>query len=417
MTTGVSPSNSITQVSIFSISNLHSLVSKVNRVFGFYLVAVASFCLYHVVRSCQFFMTPSSQLDDKLKAVKCKLLLHDMQSVLNQADVPSLVKECEALHRSMTDKDPTVAMGLFEYYFKNDPVTAYLFAWCTRSEEIRYKAFQFLWDNNSKLTDQELSSLLNKAYKTRIAQENQTHPLDEVKRSLEYVKHANSLGQNGQELKNKAWQRAMDFANKCQDGLVQADAWSEIEKVWNEVGIDGSVWETEQFKGFLAEAKKTSENANLLSVADAFKAHSTLAKASSFCELNPNGALSRAHELFDNGFHQDADLLAWAYAERGYMAKNVLQTAFNALPYPANAEHVRAYLRLANSCQKHGMEKTASEALAMAIVGFFEGGIRTDEEIEIKIGLLKEISRCEAMSQGLDQKAAKIICATLRRML
>src|SRR5712692_7967908 len=112
MAQNVALNNSSTPVSSFSIfSTLQSLTSKVNGVFGVYLTVALGFLVYHGSKCYQFYKNPFLQLDDELKCVKCRVLLKEIENELQfnaNADVAAVVQECEALHDSMTKKDPGV---------------------------------------------------------------------------------------------------------------------------------------------------------------------------------------------------------------------------------------------------------------------------------------------------------------------
>ncbi len=408
MTSGVSL-NSIAPVFSSSISSMfHALASKVNGVFGLYLAAVGSLCVYHAYQGYQFFMNPSSQLDDRLKIVKCKILLNDIQncledtdvnnkSLLFQEDLTALVKECEALHNSMTKKDPSVSKGLFEYYLKKDPEQAYQIAEGFSSEVLLFDAFQSLHQANPEFDREKLSSLLNKAYAAY-----PMRPFYGVKRLLEYVKLAQSLGEN--ELKNKVLQRAINVATELGVGLAQANAWCEIVKVCKDLGIDERSYLTRQFFSFLEQAKKASEDANLPKV-DLFKAHLTHAKAYFLCGPNDKTVLDPAYKLFCQGIHQDADLLASLYAELGAnkLAEQILDRAFKALKHTPNVDPI-AYLRLANAYLKPNVCLTsykANKALGYAFEAIERLPENTDEEINSIVSLLEQVICWEEMLEGL----------------
>jgi hypothetical protein len=361
------------------------------------LAAVAGFCLYPAIRSCQFFMNPSFQLDDRLKAVKCKILLEDIQDPLkSDADVTALVKEFETLQGSMTKKDRTVLEGLFEHYLKKDPEKAYQIAKGSSSEEM-LSAFKFL-QKNSTFNDEKLFSLLNKAYEARIASEDQLPPLDAVKGLLEYVRHAHSL--NVDELKNKALQRAIDFAVKCEDSLVQVCAWREIAKVCKDLRIDKQVWkETEQFSNFLGQAREASQHPHLQNAAVLFKAHLTFAYVKLLCGENNEIALEAAYTIGCNGFHRDVDLLAELYAELGNVtrAQEVLTMAFNALKGQNTLQTATDYLILAYAFQPN-MPNEVKRALNCAIEVIEQLPDISNAEIRLKYNLLIRVGYCATMS-------------------
>lgn len=406
MTKNVALSGSAGLVANFSISStFQSLTSKINGAFGLFLAGVGSFCIYHAVRSYQYFMNPSSQLDDGLKVVKCKILLQEIKNQLKKdtnADVTALVIECAELHNSLVEKSADVSLDLFICYAKRDPDTAFNSALGLSSEKELFSACQIIHKANPEFDREKLSSLLNKAYEAHINQKGQISSFQKVKGLLEYVKLAHSIDTNS-ELKNTALKEAMDFATKCEDGLAQADAWCEIGKVCQDLGIDESVWKGSQFISFLDQAKQTSESA-VIPDSDSYKAHLTLAKSQHLYGEDNNDALGKAFNLLYQGVHQDADLLASAYAEIG-RADIAEQILTDTLKTHRNAKinDPNTYLRLANAFHKQVFQTHASVTLGYAFEAIKCLPESTDEEINSKVGLLEQVSRCEAMSEVLAQ--------------
>ena len=378
-------------VSIFSISSMfQSLPSKVNGVFGVYLAVALGFCVYHGVKCCQYFWSPSLQLDDRLKAVKCRMLFKEIQECLKTYSTKPttlLEKECVALYNSMTKKDPIVAKGLFDCLMQRNMIEAYRFAQGFTSEELLFYAFEAL--SKAQLNDRgRLISLLDKAYDELIARKSTALPIDQVKHLLEYVKHAQA--RNFGIIRDRALERARDSATGCEDSLAKADAWREIANVCKELGIE---WKNEQFESFLEQANNGCKDTEC-SKSDSLKAYLTLAKASKLCEEDYATPLGQARDLFVPETYQDADLLGSVYTELGFtgFAKGILDRAFEALK---EQNSVTAFLKLANGYAKCGEKVEADEALNCAIRVIEDLPKNTD--IEHKFRLFEQVSRCDAL--------------------
>jgi hypothetical protein len=415
--------NSNAPVSNFSIpSSFHFLTSKVNGVFGVYLAVVVSYFVYYASRCYQWSMNPSSQLDDQLKVIRCKILLGDIKNILKNnedVDVTALLKECEALHKSIanTTNDPfvsenksTISMGLFECYLKKDPEQAYQIAQGFSSEEMLFDAYQALTQAKSAFNSDKRSILLNQAYKAHGAQRNN---LAEVESLLRYALPALCLEESA--LLNTVLQQAMKVAAKCGVCLDQVEAWRAIAQVCKDLHYDESFWrDSEQFKSFLNQAKIACENKDL-SAADSFIAHLSLVKANFLCGGNTKEVLEAADKLFySQRVYQDADVLALLYfdIERSKDAQMVLDTAYmdlqNQNNIPSNKD-VRAYLRLANAYPKCGMQGKVNAVLACATKVIERLPEKSNVEIYSKINLFVEVS-----SKALSQEQARVMLGSLQ---
>lgn len=398
MAQNVALSNSSTTVSSFSIfSTLQSLTSKVNGVFGVYLTVALGFCAYHGSKCYQFYKNPFLQLDDELKLVKCRVLLKEIEHKLQfnaNADVAADVQECDALHDSMTKKDPIILQGLVDYYAKKDPDKAFSIASGLLFEKELFDACESIHKANPRFYLKTLPELLNQAYKSRLIP--LEDPMLKVKRFLKYAKLAHSIDKDS-ELKGKVLVEAINTATECGGGLAQANVCSEVDKVCKELGSDLRICETGKFKGFLKVAKEASDQADLpnsvvTSIQAAFEAHLTLAKVQHLCGENNYEALGRARSLFDKGICQDFELLASVYEESGLhrLAKEIIQQV-----KVMDNDDVETYLRLASAYQKRGMDQAANNALTFVIEYFTRLPERTEQEVESKFNLLERFSSWE----------------------
>ncbi|HEX4840138.1 MAG TPA: hypothetical protein VFU89_06820, partial [Rhabdochlamydiaceae bacterium] len=229
--------------------------------------------------------------------------------------------------------------------------------------------------------------------------------IDEVKKLLSYAKSAHVF----ETFKNEALEQLMICFCMTQnkDGLAQVEAWGEIAKAYQELGM-GEKWKERQFAAFLEQAKKACMEQG--PPPDLFKAHITLAKAQRIIGEDCKDALGAAIGFFEKGFHQDVDLFVALLIELGQLeeAKKYLNTAFDALKngkkekdHDKKVDCANAFLRLAqaysnvqNAYNTHNQENggaKAGEALGYALNVVQELTEGSEEALNTKIDLLERI--------------------------
>jgi|GEM_PF-1755039 len=383
----------------FIPSELDSLVSRVGLVFvACCVVVTVGTVLYYATKACQYYLNPAYQFADPLKITKCKILLQDLLKALDK-DKAALAKECEALHHSVKEKDQDVLKGLFDFYLTTNLDRAHKIAQRFTSPSMRLEAAAALWGKDVKncldLVDEK--SLLTPWTGTGSL-------IDEVKKFLSYAKSAHLF----EGFKREALEKSKACVAQCKDGLAQVEAWGEIAKAYQELGMDKK-WKGVEFTTFLKQATK-AYNEQSRTPSDRFKANITLAKAQHLNGESCTSALYYASVSVKGGSYQDVDLLVALLIELSQLeeAKKSLDTAFDALKngkkekdHDKKVDRANAFLRLAQAYsnvqnaynsydQEHGGAK-AEEALGYALTFIKELTEDSEEARNTKIDLLKRV--------------------------
>ena len=276
----------------------------------------------------------------------------------------------------------------------------------------------------------KLIGLLKTAYEKRKV--DWKDPVLEVKKLLQYAELAHSLD-NKSELKETALIEAINMAIECKGGLAQVDGF-EVDKVCKELGSEQRICKADKFKSFLRVVKEESDTAFLinndslekpdrpLSKIDRFKAHLTFAKAQLLCGEDNQEALGRARNLFDQGLHQEFELLASVYRDSNsdIQAQEVIGavvlTAFKAGSNASNVDQATDLLRIADAYLKCNRQDLANGALVSALLAIEKLPEKTEDEIHSKYKLVRRVGVCKAMTTAMTTDVGQRVLALLEQL-
>ncbi len=394
----------------FNPSKNTSLLAKINWVFGAYLTAAVSYCVYNLYKAYQLKCHTSFGLDSRLKLAKCKALLAEVEEKKKKSeDIQPLLQECEALLASITGKKDVsdkneCLVKLAEHYAKDHPDSSFKISMGITDSFALFKMAQGLQKERPDSNREKLESLFTRAFQLRIKEIKNPPPkskfyVGHVVNLLKFAKAFHSLQMDGS--KNEALEKAMNLAKALEGPLLQLQAFYQIaeycQEMGNQKGVNFSIEEILN----LSQSGKISGN-------DLINAQICLAhvfySAGDYEKMK--GKLDEVLEPFRKedviepakGFYVLAKLLKKIKEDkkvdeshRTLVVGEFIERALIKLPTLSDClatVRINAYLNIADGCKDLGDQEKMKEARNAAFTEIQALPEGTKEERESKIDLL-----------------------------
>lgn len=418
----------------FNSSRNTSLLAKINWVFGAYLTAVVSYCVYNLYKAYQLKCHTSFGLDSRLKLAKCNALFAEVEERKKKSeDIHPLLQKCEALLASITGKKDVFdknecQIKLAEHYAKDHPDSSFKISIGIKASFALFKIAQGLQKERPDFDREKFELLFTRAFQLRIEEIKNPPPkskfyVGDVVNLLEFAKAFHSLQMDGS--KNEALEKTMDLAKALEGPLLQLQAFYQIAKYCQEMRNQGGVnFSIESIEGILnlSRSLKISDDDLInaqISLADVFYSAGDYGKM--------KDKLDEALESFQKedviapakGFYLLAKLLKKIKEDekvdesrRNLAVGHFIERALIKLPTLSDclaADRINAYLNIASGCKKLGNQekmKAARNAAFTEIQALPEG---TKEERESKIDLLALVMRFYKETPSEAQPVIKVL--------
>ena len=222
-----------------------SLFDRIDWVFGFYvgfLIAGASYCLYHLYQAYQLKHHTAFGLDDRFKLIKCQALLTEAKEKEKKGEnAQPLLQECESLLALVkgnlpSDNKEQVVLQLALYLAKNDPTRSYQMAQQLTSSHDLFKAAETIKKNHPRFDPTLLNDLFTQAF-VAMNQEEQTSRFKNsylgFVRLLDFAKAFHAV--NNHASVSICIRKALDFANASETPSNRIDSLCQIVKCYHAI--------------------------------------------------------------------------------------------------------------------------------------------------------------------------------------